>query len=330
MADAGNARTLPQLGFDGVKIDGCGPDRNVTRFAELVDEASGGRTITIEDCNDDANWDRGSADCTEFHDSGCAVSGGGFYRVAGDIFGYWEAIMDRIQQMAGYLKPDPWHTPLQRPGCWPTPDALEVGCTRQGPLGLNFTESRSHFGMWVVTTSPLILGLDLRDKTATDFAWPIITNTEVLAVHAAWPLGPGGETKRRQDYSPGAMVATDAVFAAGRPQNMTWQVWAKNVTASSVAVLLLNAGDFVQDVSVQLSGATGIVPCRPLGMCNDSHLDALCAPTCVTTGTLARTSGIKVTARDLWNRKALPDVTGTFVAAQLAPHDSAFVLFSRT
>ena len=66
--------------------DGCGPDRNVTRFAELVDaSAGGGRTIAIEDCNDDANWDRGSADCTHFHDTGCAVSGGGFYRVAGDV-----------------------------------------------------------------------------------------------------------------------------------------------------------------------------------------------------------------------------------------------------
>ena len=145
------------LGFDGVKIDGCGPDRNVTRFAQLVDAVSGGRHIMIEDCNDDPNWDRGSPDASQFFDTGCAVSGGGFYRISGDIFGYWQAVMDRVQNIAGYLKPDPWHTPLQRPGCWPTPDALEVGCTRQGPLGRNLTESRSHFGMWAVTSSPLIL-----------------------------------------------------------------------------------------------------------------------------------------------------------------------------
>ena len=53
VADAGNAKALPMLGFDGVKIDGCGPDRNVTRFAQLVDAVSGGRHIMIEDCNDD-------------------------------------------------------------------------------------------------------------------------------------------------------------------------------------------------------------------------------------------------------------------------------------
>ena len=28
---------------------------------------------------------------------------------------------------------------------------------------MNFTEARSHFGLWVITSSPLILGLDLRD-----------------------------------------------------------------------------------------------------------------------------------------------------------------------
>ena len=53
VADAGNARALAALGFDGVKIDGCGPDRNVSRFAELVDAAASGRAIMIEDCNDD-------------------------------------------------------------------------------------------------------------------------------------------------------------------------------------------------------------------------------------------------------------------------------------
>ena len=72
-ADAGNARALPALGFDGVKIDGCGQDRNVTRFAVLVDAAAAGKPITIEDCNDDPNWDRGSEDVSRFYNTGCRV-----------------------------------------------------------------------------------------------------------------------------------------------------------------------------------------------------------------------------------------------------------------
>eukprot|EP01048_Picozoa_sp_COSAG05_P027466 COSAG05_NODE_8027_length_744_cov_1.024806_1_plen_203_part_10 len=182
-------------------------------------------------------------------------------------------------------------------------------------------------GMWAVTSSPLILGLDLRDKAATDFAWPIITNTEVLAVHAAWPPAPPGATNRA-DYSPGTMVATDAVFSAGTMKNITWQVWAKNVSASSVAVLLVNADDEVQDVSVHLGGASGIVPCRPAGLCNESHMQALCAPPCEDIGgTAHRSDATQITARDLWNHKSLPDVAGgRFWARRLLPHDSVFVL----
>ena len=126
--------------------------------------------------------------------------------------------MGRIQGMAGHERRVPWHTPLQRPGCWPTPDALEVGCTRQGPLGMNLTESRSHMGLWAVTSAPLILGLDLRDARAVDFAWPLITNTEVLAVHAAWPAGP---LPQAGGALPGGMVATDGLFIDGtiKPEN---------------------------------------------------------------------------------------------------------------
>ena len=131
-APAGNAKALVALGFDGTKIDGCGPDRNVTEFAALVDAAAAAaatagaaaKPITIEDCNgtvhyssphthfqlsyslsifipksqtlqhplhnlvnnraqsiaDDPDWDRGSHDVSSYHDTGCSVSGAGYYR----------------------------------------------------------------------------------------------------------------------------------------------------------------------------------------------------------------------------------------------------------
>ena len=53
---------------------------------------------------------------------------------------------------------------------------LEVGCHRQGSLGGNFTESRSHFGMWAIVSSPLILGMDFNDSKTVDLVWPIIAN----------------------------------------------------------------------------------------------------------------------------------------------------------
>lgn len=326
-APAGNAKALVALGFDGTKIDGCGPDRNVTEFAALVDAAAAAtaaaasgaaplpqkRLITIEDCNDDPDWDRGSHNVDRSYDTGCAVSGGGYYRTGGDIFGTWSAVMGRIQSMAGHNQPNQWHTPLARPGCWPTPDALEVGCTRQGPVGMNFTESRSHFGMWCITSSPLVLGLDLRDKEAVDLAWPIITNKAALAVNRAWP-----------HPMPGRMVGTDGAWGDGTVLNITWQVWGKNVTNGSVAVLLVNAADVPQAVSVSFDG---LIPCMP-HPCNPSPMGDLCFQ-CKAQGAKGRfgKDGVALDATDLWTGKAMPPVQRNgMLTVQLAPHDSAFVL----
>lgn len=54
---------------------------------------------------------------------------------------------------------------------------LEVG-NFQGPNAFN--ESRSHFGAWAVVSAPLILGLDVTDKSRLDAVWPILSNMEVI------------------------------------------------------------------------------------------------------------------------------------------------------
>ena len=40
-------------------------------------------------------------------------------------------------------------------------------------------EDRTHFGLWCIVSSPLILGYDMTDNATIDRVWPIITNTEV-------------------------------------------------------------------------------------------------------------------------------------------------------
>ena len=44
----GDVRMLHALGFDGVKLDGCGAQRNMTKYAELM--AATGRSFLIENC----------------------------------------------------------------------------------------------------------------------------------------------------------------------------------------------------------------------------------------------------------------------------------------
>ena len=55
----------------------------------------------------------------------------------------------------------------------------------------SFAEDRSHFGAWVITSSPLVLGYDLTDASVTDRGWSIISNTEAIGINQAWAGHPG-------------------------------------------------------------------------------------------------------------------------------------------
>jgi hypothetical protein len=82
--------------------------------------------------------------------------------------------------------------PLSRPGAWAYPDMLEVG--RMPSL----IEDRTHFGAWVITSSPLILGYDLNDEASTGRVWEIIANPEALAISQTWAGHPGRLVKSWQ------------------------------------------------------------------------------------------------------------------------------------
>jgi len=57
----GDVKQLHALGFDGVKLDGCGAQRNMTLYAQLMKET--GKNYLIENCH----WGR----CTASDDSSC-------------------------------------------------------------------------------------------------------------------------------------------------------------------------------------------------------------------------------------------------------------------
>lgn len=60
----GDVRQLGALGFDGVKLDGCGAQRNMTLYAELMQQT--GRPYLIENCH----WGR----CSSGDDSSCPTT----------------------------------------------------------------------------------------------------------------------------------------------------------------------------------------------------------------------------------------------------------------
>ena len=67
--------------------------------------------------------------------------------------------------------------PHGRSGCyWNGADYLEVGNGKLTPA-----EERSHFALWAVAKSPLILGTDLTKMSAELLA--LVTNPELIAIN---------------------------------------------------------------------------------------------------------------------------------------------------
>ena len=129
------------LGFDGIKIDGCGPAHNITTWGAALNAT--GRQILLENCMD--NNDRWSAPTPDQVEE-CNMN---LYRVSGDIAPQFYSTMWNLQHMAPFLDRS---RPLSRPGCWAYPDMLQVF------NNLSEEESRTHFGAWCITSSPLVLG----------------------------------------------------------------------------------------------------------------------------------------------------------------------------
>ena len=49
----------------------------------------------------------------------------------------------------------------------------------------SYNEDRAHFAAWCITSSPLILGLDLINPATVDKVWDIVSNQEAIAINQA-------------------------------------------------------------------------------------------------------------------------------------------------
>jgi alpha-galactosidase len=158
-----------ELGFSGIKIDGCGPQLNMTLWtSELL--RAGNSKILIEDCLDKSFWARDSAPPTPTREllRSCPSH---FYRITRDIAPDFYSTMFNVNFMTRQLAP--YYTDASaapRPGCWAYPDMLEVGVPP-----MTVVQSRTHFAVWCVLSAPLILGFDLTDEITYRAAYPVST-----------------------------------------------------------------------------------------------------------------------------------------------------------
>lgn len=139
-----------------------------------------------------------------------------------DIKNEWDSVLSLLDN------PDLHHPGVVGPGHFADADMLEVGVDPVAmPPGMTDAEYRSHFSLWAILASPLIMGNDLRAmSTATK---NILSNTEIIAVN--------------QD-------------AAGREgvrikQSGETEIWLKSLAnPNEKAIILFNRGSSAQNISV--------------------------------------------------------------------------------
>jgi alpha-galactosidase len=210
-----DAQTFADWGVDYLKYDNCNNNSDgsredyVRRYTAMRDAlAATGRPIVYSLCE----W--GAQNPWEW-----AGDVGNSWRTTGDINDSWSSMLSIARS----------NLPLAQfsgPGRWNDPDMLEVG---NG--GMTDTEYRTHFSLWSMMNSPLLIGTDLRKATPETLA--ILGNKDVIAL----------------DQDALGSQATVVSSEDGR------YVLTKRLANGERAVALFNAGDQAQRIATTAQAA---------------------------------------------------------------------------
>lgn len=156
-----------ECGFDFIKIDFCGGVASKNHEALGLDEreryvairraidATGRKGVRINICR----WDYPGTWVGEVGDS---------WRISHDIGPYWGSVKDIIEQNL-YL------SAYAGPGHYNDMDMLEVG------RGMTQDEDATHFGLWCIMSSPLLIGCDLNSIEPETLE--LLKNRELIALN---------------------------------------------------------------------------------------------------------------------------------------------------
>jgi alpha-galactosidase len=159
--ETNDAKSYASWGVDYLKYDNCnsGPQTPMVRYPPMRDALNRtGRPIFFSMCewgvDNPATW---------------ASSVGNSWRTTNDISDSWTSMLNIIDANDQWAK-------YAGPGGWNDPDMLEVGNGR-----MTTTEYQSHFSLWCLVKSPLLIGCDVTKMSAD--TQNILTNKEVIAVN---------------------------------------------------------------------------------------------------------------------------------------------------
>lgn len=153
-------------------------------------------------------------------------------------------------------------------------------------------------------SAPLILGFDMSNSTTFHAVWPIISNTEAIAINQAPWAGDGGRLVASSPKTFTGVVYNGAGRDLQRNETLPqWQIWSKRLLGGNVAALAVNLYD------QPLTEADGV----------GASFEQLGLP--------AGTQDVAV--RDLWTHTGNGTLPGVrWSVPYLSPHDSVFVVLT--
>lgn len=212
-----DAQTFAEWGVDLLKYDFCyKPDRIsgellYRRMAMAL--RNSGRDILFSACN----WG-----CDE-SEKWIRSTGAHMWRSTGDIFDNWDSIKSLVLAQLDKAC-------YGAVGCFNDMDMLVVGMHGNGNVGLGGCtdeEYRTHFSVWCMLNSPLMIGCDVRNMTPA--TREILLNREMIAINQ--------DPEGRQPYI--AINANNERF-----------VWVKPLENGDYAILFANLADSGQRIWV--------------------------------------------------------------------------------
>lgn len=204
-------RYLEEFGFDFIKVDWCGgirmgldEEEQYTKIGNIIDRIrqKNGKPIVYNICR----WQFPGVWATEIADS---------WRTGADIAPNFQSVLhqlDVVKPLARYCKP----------GHVNDLDMMQLG------NGMSNEEEKTHFAMWCMMSTPLMIGCDLTKISPQTLE--ILKNEELIAIHQDSACLQAFPIREMRD-------------AAG---NLQGEIWIKNLGAphsAEKAIAFLNRSD---------------------------------------------------------------------------------------
>jgi hypothetical protein len=160
------------LGFDFIKVDFCGGDPIHNEDKLDLDEKQ--RYTDIAKAIKNTGREDVRMNICRWAYPGTWANNAGFsWRTTGDIFPSWDSVK-------GIIAENLYMSAYSSKGHYNDMDMLEVGVNKWGNQ-LTYEEAKTHFGMWCIMNSPLLIGCDITSLSTTNLN--LLKNKELIALN---------------------------------------------------------------------------------------------------------------------------------------------------